>query len=124
MMLIDVIDNYLAQKRSLGMRFESPEVLLRRFCRVMGNPECGSSARPFTVLECGSNDRGHPRRRGEPLSRLPGQDQPPCSTLPGKRLTRKGGPALAVAVPNRLDERGGVIVDPKGRGLAAERCRP
>ena len=38
-MLIDVIDNYLAQKRSLGMRFESPEVLLRRFCRVMGNPE-------------------------------------------------------------------------------------
>ena len=39
MMLIDVIDNYLAQKRSLGMRFESPEVLLRRFCRVMGNPE-------------------------------------------------------------------------------------
>ena len=24
MMLIDVIDNYLAQKRSLGMRFESP----------------------------------------------------------------------------------------------------
>ena len=39
MMLIDVIDNYLAQKRSLGMRFESPEVLLRRFSRVMGNPE-------------------------------------------------------------------------------------
>lgn len=39
MMLIDVIDNYLAQKRSLGMRFESPEGLLRRFCRVTGNPE-------------------------------------------------------------------------------------
>ena len=39
MMLTDVIDNYLAQKRSLGMRFESPEILLRRFCRVMGNPE-------------------------------------------------------------------------------------
>jgi len=39
MMLMDVIDNYLAQKRSLGMRFESPEALLRRFSRVMCNPE-------------------------------------------------------------------------------------
>ena len=29
-------------------------------------------------------------------------------------------PALAVAVPNRLDERGGVVMGPKGRGLAAE----
>lgn len=37
MMLADVIDNYLAKQRSLGMRFESAEVLLRRFCRVMDN---------------------------------------------------------------------------------------
>lgn len=39
MMLADVIDNYLAKQRSLGMRFESAEVLLRRFCRVMDNRE-------------------------------------------------------------------------------------
>lgn len=39
MMLTYVIDNYLAKQRSLGMRFESAEVLLRRFCRVMGNRE-------------------------------------------------------------------------------------
>lgn len=41
MMLTDVVDNYLAKQRSLGMRFESAEVLLRRFCRVMGNSEIG-----------------------------------------------------------------------------------
>jgi integrase/recombinase XerD len=39
MMLADVIDAYLIKQRSLGMRFESAEQLLRRFCRVMGNPE-------------------------------------------------------------------------------------
>lgn len=39
MMLTDVVDAYLVKQRSLGMRFESAEVLLRRFCRVMGNPE-------------------------------------------------------------------------------------
>jgi integrase len=39
MMLINVIDNYLTQKRSLGIQLESPERLLRRFCRAMGNPE-------------------------------------------------------------------------------------
>ncbi|MGV2084890.1 MULTISPECIES: tyrosine-type recombinase/integrase [unclassified Rhizobium] len=39
MMLSNVVDAYLAKQRSLGMRFESAEVLLRRFCRVMGNPE-------------------------------------------------------------------------------------
>lgn len=39
MRLTDVIDAYLAKQRSLGMRFESAEVLLRRFCRVMGNRE-------------------------------------------------------------------------------------
>ena len=38
-MLIDVINSYLAQKRSLGIRFETPERLLRRFCRAVGNPE-------------------------------------------------------------------------------------
>ncbi|MER9230007.1 hypothetical protein NKI39_31270 [Mesorhizobium sp. M0664] len=37
MMLADVIDKYLAKQRSLGMRFESAEVLLGRFCRVMDN---------------------------------------------------------------------------------------
>jgi hypothetical protein len=39
MMLAYVIDAYLLKQRSLGMRFESAEQLLRRFCRVMGNPE-------------------------------------------------------------------------------------
>ncbi|TIV49000.1 MAG: hypothetical protein E5V88_26700 [Mesorhizobium sp.] len=43
MMLADVIDNYLAKQR-LGMRFESAEVLLRRFCRVMGNREISEIA--------------------------------------------------------------------------------
>ena len=37
MTLAKVVDAYLAKQRSLGMRFESAEVLLRRFCRVMGN---------------------------------------------------------------------------------------
>jgi site-specific recombinase XerD len=39
MMLIDVVDAYLARQRSLGMRFESAAHLLRGFCRAMGNPE-------------------------------------------------------------------------------------
>lgn len=37
MMLTDVIDAYVAKQRSLGIRFVSAEVLLRRFCRVVGN---------------------------------------------------------------------------------------
>ncbi|MFZ1428596.1 MAG: hypothetical protein WAS21_17720 [Geminicoccaceae bacterium] len=32
--------------------------------------------------------------------------------------------AAAVAVLDQLDEGGGVVVDPRGRGLAAEGCRP
>ncbi|TIU60171.1 MAG: integrase, partial [Mesorhizobium sp.] len=48
MMLTDVVDVYLAKQRSLGMRFESAEVLLRRFCRVLGNPEI-SEITPETV---------------------------------------------------------------------------
>jgi integrase len=39
MMLIDVIDAYLAKQRSPGMRFESAGHLLRQFCRAMGDPE-------------------------------------------------------------------------------------
>jgi integrase len=41
MMLTNVVDAYMAKQRSLGMRFESAEVLLRRFCRVMGNRDIG-----------------------------------------------------------------------------------
>jgi integrase len=37
MMLTNVVDAYLAKQRSLGMRFESAEILLRQFCRAMGN---------------------------------------------------------------------------------------
>lgn len=37
MMLGNVVDAYLAKKRSMGVRFESTEVLLRGFCRAMGN---------------------------------------------------------------------------------------
>ncbi len=40
-MLTDVVDAYLTRQRSLGMRFESAERILRQFCRVMGNPEIG-----------------------------------------------------------------------------------
>jgi len=34
MMLTTVIDAYVAKQRSLGMRFESGDVVLRRFCRA------------------------------------------------------------------------------------------
>jgi integrase/recombinase XerD len=37
----EVVEAYLARKRSLGMRFEAAEGLLHRFCRVVGNPEIG-----------------------------------------------------------------------------------
>ncbi|WP_247293821.1 hypothetical protein [Bradyrhizobium sp. 87] len=37
MMLTHVVDAYLAKQPSLGARFDSTEVLLRRFCRAMGN---------------------------------------------------------------------------------------
>jgi len=39
MMLIDVVDAYLARQWSLGMRFESAGHMLHRFCRAMGSPE-------------------------------------------------------------------------------------
>ena len=41
MMLTNVVDAYLAKQRSLGMRFESAGVLLRGFCRVIGNRDIG-----------------------------------------------------------------------------------
>jgi integrase/recombinase XerD len=41
MMLAEVIDAYLSRQRSRGMRFESAERLLRRFCRTMGDQEIG-----------------------------------------------------------------------------------
>ena len=44
MMLTDVIDNYLAQKR-LGMRLIPEVLLLRRSRRVMGNPEIRDARR-------------------------------------------------------------------------------
>ena len=37
MRLADVVDAYLTRQRSLGMRFESAEQLLRRFSRAMGD---------------------------------------------------------------------------------------
>src|SRR5215470_3470096 len=50
MMLTNVVDAYLAKQRSLGMRFESAEVLLRRFCRAMGNRDIGEVT-PGAVAE-------------------------------------------------------------------------
>jgi integrase/recombinase XerD len=50
MMLINVVDAYLARQRSLGMRFESAAHLLRRFCRAMGNPEI-AKVTPEAVAE-------------------------------------------------------------------------
>ena len=50
MMLTHVVDAYLAKQRSLGMRFESAEVLLRRFCRAMGNRDIGEVT-PEAVAE-------------------------------------------------------------------------
>jgi integrase/recombinase XerD len=41
MMLTTVIDAYVAKQRSLGMRFESGDVVLRRFCRAIGNRDIG-----------------------------------------------------------------------------------
>ena len=39
MMLSEVIDAYVLLQRSLGKRFESAQMLLRRFSREMGNPD-------------------------------------------------------------------------------------
>jgi integrase/recombinase XerD len=39
MNMAEVVEVYLARQRSLGMRFESAERLLHRFCRGLGNPE-------------------------------------------------------------------------------------
>lgn len=39
MNMAEVVEVYLARQRSLGMRFESAERLLHRFCRSLGNPE-------------------------------------------------------------------------------------
>jgi integrase/recombinase XerD len=50
MMLTNVVDAYLAKQRSLGMRFESAGVLLRRFCRAMGNRDIGEVT-PEAVAE-------------------------------------------------------------------------
>jgi integrase/recombinase XerD len=50
MMLTNVVDAYLAKQRSLGMRFESAEVMLRRFCRAMGNRDIGEVT-PEAVAE-------------------------------------------------------------------------
>jgi integrase/recombinase XerD len=50
MMLTNVVDAYLAKQRSLGMRFESAEALLRRFCRAMGNRDIGEVT-PGAVAE-------------------------------------------------------------------------
>ena len=50
MMLTHVVDAYLAKQRSLGARFESAEVLLRRFCRAMGNRDIGEVT-PEAVVE-------------------------------------------------------------------------
>jgi hypothetical protein len=41
MMLTNVVQAYVAKQRSLGMRFESAGVLLRGFCRAMGNRDIG-----------------------------------------------------------------------------------
>ena len=37
MKLIELVNNYVALKRSLGMRFASQPRMLRRFCRVLGD---------------------------------------------------------------------------------------
>ncbi|MGY8685248.1 hypothetical protein Q2941_47060 [Bradyrhizobium sp. UFLA05-153] len=50
MMLTHVVDAYLAKQRSLGARFESAEVLLRRFCRAMGDRDIGEVT-PEAVAE-------------------------------------------------------------------------
>jgi integrase/recombinase XerD len=50
MMLTNVVDAYLAKQRSLGMRFESAEVLLRSFCRAMGSRDIGEVT-PEAVAE-------------------------------------------------------------------------
>ena len=39
MNMAELVEAYLARQRSLGMRFESAERLLHRFCCTLGNPE-------------------------------------------------------------------------------------
>jgi hypothetical protein len=41
MNMAELVEAYLARQRSLGMRFDSAERLLHRFCRALGNPEIG-----------------------------------------------------------------------------------
>lgn len=41
MKLIDLVNSYVALKRSLGMRFASQPRALRRFCRVLGDLDVG-----------------------------------------------------------------------------------
>jgi hypothetical protein len=38
MNMVELVEAYLARQRSLGMRFDSAERLLHRFCRALGNP--------------------------------------------------------------------------------------
>jgi integrase/recombinase XerD len=44
MNVAEVVEVYPARQRSLGMRFESAERLLHRFCRTLGNPEISKVA--------------------------------------------------------------------------------
>ena len=69
--------------------------------------------------ECQSNHRGHPKpvRAFVPAAQ-PGP--PPVLDLPRHEVDGERWAAAAVAVPDRLNEGGHVVVDPKGRGLAAE----
>ena len=41
MNMAELVEAYLVRQRSLGMRFDSAERLLHRFCRALGNPEIG-----------------------------------------------------------------------------------
>jgi hypothetical protein len=41
MRLSEVIDAYIAMKKSLGMSFDSARTLLRQFSRELGNPTIG-----------------------------------------------------------------------------------
>lgn len=50
MMLADVIDTYLTRQRSLGMRFDAAERLLRHFGRVMGHPPI-QEVTPAAILD-------------------------------------------------------------------------
>ncbi|MER8930847.1 hypothetical protein [Mesorhizobium sp. M0859] len=98
MILTNVVDAYLAKQRSLGMRFESAEVLLRRFSRVMGNRDIGEITSEAVALFL---------QGGGPLSAMRREDDM------GQGQSRAGSLASVESAALLLEEMGHAVEDIK-----------